>query len=126
MDFRIALCISIGAAIGALAFAFCLLKLLIFYESYMRLQWANMIRERRETSERLRAIVLSELRGIGERPNDSLAVSAKAKTVCITDPTVQIAIARAPRPAWPESAEAPDAEPDAWIVVIQPSENESA
>jgi len=109
MEFWAALCIAGGAAIGALAFAFCLLKLLICYESHQRLQWADMIRERR-------AAQRSE---IGE-------VLAKAQTVCITDPTVHIAIARAPRPAWPESASETAAKPADWVVVIQPSENESA
>jgi hypothetical protein len=118
MEFWAALCIAGGAAIGALAFAFCLLKLLICYESHQRLQWADMIRERRETSERLWATVVSER--LNKTPVAS-AEARKAKTVCITDPTVQIAIARAPRPAWPDQLDPAD-----WVVVIQPSESESA
>jgi len=122
MEFWAALCIAGGATIGVLAFAFCLLKLLIFYESHRRIyletighEWGLMIRGRRE---------FNEASGIGEPPVAS-AEERKAQTVCITDPTVQIAIARAPRPAWPDQSE-PAAKPDAWVVVIQPSESESA
>jgi len=146
MEFWVALCISGGAAIGALAFAFCLLKLLIFYESHRRLylettelQWANMIRERRETSERLWAIMIqehaqrsAEQRSAaqrcesGESLNKLPVVSAKAQTVCIKDATGQLAIAKAPRPAWPDQSAAKSAsEPDAWVVIIQPSESEA-
>ena len=113
MEFWAALCVSGGAAIGAIAFAFCLLKLLSVYEARRKpshetdeirlARWISEHRERREIRER---------RGIGEisEPAVPAVDELKTHTVCITDPPGKIAMARA--------------EQTAWVVVVQPSESE--
>jgi hypothetical protein len=107
MEFWAALCVSGGAAIGAIAFAFCLLKLLIVYEARRKpshetddirlARWISEVRERRG------------IRGISE-PAVPAVDELKTHTVCITDPPGKIAMARA--------------EQTAWVVVVQPSESE--
>ena len=83
MEFWVSLCISSGAAIGVLAFAFCLLKFLQFHQRI----YLETIRERR---------------GIGgiREPAVPALDELKTHTVCITDPLGKIAMARAGQAAW--------------------------